>query len=554
MILLANYINKNSNRILFLFFLLFLAVGIFTYKDYGISIDEEFHRFSGFYWLNYVLSFTPFDAFNNEVLNKLNDISGFTLPNPKNYPVYGVIFDLPAAFIETLFKIEDSKNYYHFRHFLTFLIFFISSIFFYKLLFNRFSNFNVSIVGTLFYIISPRIYGNSFYNNKDIIFLSLITIALYFCFKNIDKLCFKNIIFFSLFAALATSARVLGVFIPISFFLIYFFSILDGKYKFESAYKILFFLTIYFIFLIIFWPYLWESPIENFVHSLKLFSKYTLGIKMLFNGSYISSKFLPYSYIPTWIGLTTPVVYLFLFLLGSFYILKRIFFRFLNIKENSIHHELWRGKNEKKDLYIFLNFFGILFYLIFANVVLYTGWRQIYFLNIFIIYISTYMFYIFFLNLKSYKKKLFLNFSVFLFLIFMGINLVVYHPYQNIYFNILATKNLKKNMEIDYWGLSGMEFLKNILKREPYKKSINIGVASFLPLERSLSILDKNNRKKINMVGQNYELADYIFNSNISEVDKNVNNKYNIPKNFKKIEELIINNTKVFEIYKNTID
>jgi len=107
MILLANYINKNSNRILFLFFLLFLAVGIFTYKDYGISIDEEFHRFSGFYWLNYVLSFTPFDAFNNEVLNKLNDISGFTLPNPKNYPVYGVIFDLPAAFIETLFKIEE---------------------------------------------------------------------------------------------------------------------------------------------------------------------------------------------------------------------------------------------------------------------------------------------------------------------------------------------------------------------------------------------------------------------------------------------------------------
>ena len=65
MILLANYINKNSNRILFLFFLLFLAVGIFTYKDYGISIDEEFHRFSGFYWLNYVLSFTPFDVAMN---------------------------------------------------------------------------------------------------------------------------------------------------------------------------------------------------------------------------------------------------------------------------------------------------------------------------------------------------------------------------------------------------------------------------------------------------------------------------------------------------------
>ena len=45
----------------------------------------------------------------------------------------------------------------------------------------------LSLIGTTFFVLSPRIYGNSFYNNKDIIFLSLLTIGLYYCFKVFDK-------------------------------------------------------------------------------------------------------------------------------------------------------------------------------------------------------------------------------------------------------------------------------------------------------------------------------------------------------------------------------
>ena len=92
------------------FFIIYFFIGLLIFQDYGITTDEEFQRFSGFYWLKYVLSFTTFNELKLLVDAKFNSISGFTLPNPKNYPVYGVIFDLPAAFIETLFKIEDSKK------------------------------------------------------------------------------------------------------------------------------------------------------------------------------------------------------------------------------------------------------------------------------------------------------------------------------------------------------------------------------------------------------------------------------------------------------------
>ena len=44
-----------------IFFLVYFLLGLLIFKDYGITTDEEFQRFSGFYWLKYVLSFTPFD-------------------------------------------------------------------------------------------------------------------------------------------------------------------------------------------------------------------------------------------------------------------------------------------------------------------------------------------------------------------------------------------------------------------------------------------------------------------------------------------------------------
>ena len=90
-----------SKSIIFLLFSIFFIVGIITFKDYGISVDEEFQRSSGFYWLNYVLSFTFFNELNNAVAIKLAQITGFTLSPIEGNQFYGVIFDLPVVSITT---------------------------------------------------------------------------------------------------------------------------------------------------------------------------------------------------------------------------------------------------------------------------------------------------------------------------------------------------------------------------------------------------------------------------------------------------------------------
>ena len=97
--------KKISQKIIFLLFSTFFLVGLFTFKDYGISVDEEFQRRVGVYWLNYVLSLTSFNELSNTVALKLAQITGFTLPNVEGNQYYGVIFDLPVAFLEIIFQI-----------------------------------------------------------------------------------------------------------------------------------------------------------------------------------------------------------------------------------------------------------------------------------------------------------------------------------------------------------------------------------------------------------------------------------------------------------------
>ena len=67
---------------------------------------------------------------------------------------------------------------------------------------DRFNDYLISIFGTLFYVGSPRIFGDSFFNNKDVIFLSLVTIALFYSLRLLSNFNSKNIILFSILAQL----------------------------------------------------------------------------------------------------------------------------------------------------------------------------------------------------------------------------------------------------------------------------------------------------------------------------------------------------------------
>tara|TARA_B100001175_G_scaffold305005_1_gene301621 strand:- start:422 stop:832 length:411 start_codon:yes stop_codon:yes gene_type:complete len=127
----------------------------------------------------------------------------------------------------------------------------------------------------------------------------------------------------------------------------------------------------------------------------------------------------------------------------------------------------------------------------------------------------------------------------------------LYHPFQNIYFSNFISDNYKNSFEVDYQGTSGLRFLKNILKIEKTKSTINIGTASFYDMERSLALLNNTDKKRINLVYQDYKNAEYIYSNFISEVDKKIDDKYDVPKSFIQIDEFIIEGVSIYKVYKN---
>ena len=221
------FLNSNKKLFTFLFFLTFFLIGFFIFPDYGIPIDEDNTRIVGFLNLEFI-----YKIFAPEHVAKIDDFitgqRGENL-NLDVVPSTGAIFDLPMSLLELIFQINDSRQYFLLRHFFTFIFFFTSVYFFFLLVKKRYNSWLIGIVGATFLIISPRIFANSFYNSKDMIFFSLFIISLYVSINFIEKQDFKNAIIFSIISGLTINARIFGLFLPALVFLIYFINILRNK-------------------------------------------------------------------------------------------------------------------------------------------------------------------------------------------------------------------------------------------------------------------------------------------------------------------------------------
>ena len=123
-----------------------------------------------------------------------------------------------------------------------------------------------------------------------------------------------------------------------------------------------------------------------------------------------------------------------------------------------------------------------------------------------------------------------------------------YHPFQSSYFNNFVSNEKKLKFEIDTQSLSRVHAIKEIMKIN--KSLINLGTASWTPLEDARSMIPRKSWKKLNFVGTNFENADYIYSNHYYEVNYRINNKYQIPKNFSLYKTFLIDGTRIYSIYK----
>lgn len=539
--------GQYSQYLIISVFFLFLITGFTIVKDYGISTDEPFQRSIGyFYYISLIEKF----FFNQELLialkNKFQNMYWANEIINGEYIQYGVLFDLFATSLEEFFKIEGDRNAFHLKHTVTFLTFFISSIFFYKIILDRFKNKILAITATIFFITTPRIFAESFYNCKDIVFMCFCIYSLYFCFKSFNEFTLKNIFLFSLFSAFATNIRIMGILLFVLFIIFFILNTLEQENYFKKNFKnFLFFSLSYPILVFLFWPYLWDSPLQNFIAAFNSFANYDWGGQVLYLGKYVKANNLPWHYIPIWILITLPLPFLFLSLTGFLKILFLFTNKILNLSEKN---KLWTQINDKKDFFILSFFLLPIFLVILLDSTLYAGWRHLYFIYPCLIYfIAIGIKYILDLQLKIFSEKI--SSSIIFFVLCFNIyNLIKLHPYQNIYFNSLVENRANKLFEIDYWGLGNYEAINFLLENEK-KNNVSIRTASFTPLFYSKLMLNDKN-KKISLTGTEQYDQDFIFTNYIYENNPRYLKKYIIPKNYTKFFTLKRGNVIINEIYR----
>ncbi|MBL7068420.1 MAG: glycosyltransferase family 39 protein [Candidatus Omnitrophica bacterium] len=474
-------IEKRFKVIVCLFFVVYFLVGLTVFKDYGVSCDESLSRTRGILAFNYVFKH------DKALLSYV-------------YRYHGTAFEILLAAIEkTLNMTENIRTVYFMRHLATFLLFFTGVIFFYFLCKYRFQSWKVGLLGSLFLILSPRIFAHSFYNPKDIPFTAVFIISIYTLIGYLNKKTLSGAALHAGACAVLFNIRLAGIIVPLftASFIIADLSIARRTMRRRiignfSAYLIL--LT---FLIVLLWPVLWEGPLSHFKDILRLMQCYNWTGDVLYFGNYIHNTELPWHYIPVWIAISTPLLYTILFFIGSSFSISALL-------KNRTEFYIKR----RDDLIFLMWFFLPLAAVIMPRSGLYDAWRHLFF-----IYPALLIFSLIGLTLivEFIKPRLrglrYTAFKVILILITVSsllnaaIFMIRYHPYQNLFFNVLAGRDMeavKDSFELDYWGLSYRKALEHILKNDK-KDTIKIYPRN-LPVENNLLMLPLKDKERVVLV------------------------------------------------------
>jgi hypothetical protein len=438
-------LQQKKNLLVAIFFLAYFLLGIFVYRDYGLSWDEQTSRMNGFMVYRYLKG-------ESKELFSWRDRN------------YGTAFELPLVAAEVALRPDSSREIMLLRHFLTFSFFFLGALTFYFLAQQRFNDWKLALFGVIFLILSPRIFADSFYNSKDIALLVAMIFAIYTQVRFLKEASLKWGILHSTATAFLIDIRLTGLIIPvltIIFFGLHSFIISEFRKGLKEK---LGHLGIYLILLItqiiLFWPYLWVTPLKNFLSAFSQMSRFIAAeTEVFYFGQHIKDINLPWHYPYVWIGISTPIVYLGLFLTGILTLLSNML---ENLKRS--YQKYW------PDL-LFLAWFSVPLAAIYIlHSVIYDGWRQLYFIYPALILIALRgLAYLFAFGKKIREKRGFRLIWIVIGLIVINLFWVVRfmiqnHPHQNLYFNVLVggMQRAKENFELDYWGLTfrkGLEYI-----------------------------------------------------------------------------------------------
>ncbi len=377
----------------------------------------------------------------------------------------------------------------------TFVLFFLGCLALYGIVYELFHSHKLSLVSFFLYYLTPRFFAEGHYNNKDVVFLSFGLITLYFAMRWLCNRRHPWGFFFAFSAALMTNVKILGAWffaVPGIFYLIT--GIKDRELNVEKVIEGLRVILAYFFIYIAVTPAFWSYGME--------FLRYCLGNASSFSRwegrvVYAGKEFMmptdrvPIDYLPLNILYTTPLILTALCLAGVVVALAVI----IKKQKNAVVYGMVLVLYLVPFVYALLN----------RKLVVYNGWRHFYFLYGGMAILMA----VGCRAILLFLKKGWLRYGFCAGIVAYLLCLVVMgHPFQYSYINILARRPAEKDWQLDYWDVSNRFVLNRLYESEDRNRELELTVEG-LWIEQEILYKDEWNGEMRYIAENEEEQANY---------------------------------------------
>lgn len=413
----ANGVPAKEHRFALLLFLIYLGTGLWIAPDFGVPLDEQTQRAIG--------------IVNNQFITRGSD-------GILEHRYYGPIFETTAFWLEQLLAPSgDSRHELLIRHYYLFLIVAFSAVAVYLSARRLYGSGLAGIGAAGMYVLHPRIFAESFYNSKDVLFMAILAWALYFFLAWLHERQRKYLLGFAIASGVMASLRIQGLYFPVLAILVWMFASRPAwKERWRTA---LLAGLVCLVSLIAVYPYLWLNPPAHLWEVIRTARHFPWPWGTLTDGQYLLSRQTPWYYLPLWIGVSTPLLFLAALLLGS-----------------------WQTCTRLRHPGMLLLLSAWLLPLLVAvgmQAPMYDGWRHYYFLWPAMALTAAALFE------RASRRNIQVAMLIGL-LVLPAKDLFKSHPHSMVYFNEylrIRQSHLHQRWEMDYWGLGYRAALENLL-------------------------------------------------------------------------------------------
>lgn len=450
--------RKVFEKPIFLLLAVNILIGLFVFRDYGLSWDEPlFYNYADA--LGY--AYSPKEWFSGHFdLNNSYGISGDD--HKTRGPAYlflarNLVYGLTALGSDMI-PAGGSASAWHLVNFL----FFQLGIYFLYRITTRWISAAAAFFAAAFFSFQPLLWGHAFINPKDPPFLTFFLASVSLGFEMVDAISqntkdkSKKVLLAAFVLGIATSIRVLGPLAGLLVF-VYFMAKISQYKTYEPWGPFLLYGLTAILVMFATWPFLWENPIRNFIDVFRLMSDNPTTLSVLFGGEVYRAGELPRRYLPFMLSVTLTEPTIPLFVIG-------------------ILAGYWKLFREKKGLQnlvsvslILLWFLIPAVYALIRRPALYDGLRHFLFILPPLFIFSGFAFE--FLLKKTSRLttgSIWLRASLGVLLILPGMaGILQLHPYQYTYYNsfIGGTNGAFRKYETDYWLTCYKESVERLNQR-----------------------------------------------------------------------------------------